>query len=119
MRAYASKAQKYSDDWSIQLPSNDVYALLKKFFIPKGKTADIGCGNGREAAWLASQGHEVWAFEASKEMLKIAKSLNPDLSFSFATLPLLREIETKFDESFKSEWNPVFIMESNRASHCP
>jgi SAM-dependent methyltransferase len=32
------------------------------------KALDVGAGSGRDAAWLASRGYEVWAVEPSKGM---------------------------------------------------
>lgn len=38
-----------------------------------GRVLDVGCGDGRDAAWLASLGHDVVAFDVSEEMLGRAK----------------------------------------------
>lgn len=46
--AYAENAIAYSQDWISQPEPTDIYQLVKKFFIPEGTTAGIGCGNGRD-----------------------------------------------------------------------
>lgn len=39
-----------------------------------GRVLDIGCGDGRDALWLAALGHEVIGFDTSEEMLERARS---------------------------------------------
>jgi len=48
--------------------------------IPKVASAvlDVGAGSGRDAAWLASQGHEVVAVEPSPGMRAVAARLHAD-----------------------------------------
>lgn len=48
-QAYSANASNYSQDWLNQPEPSDMYELLLKYFIPGGSTADIGCGNGRDA----------------------------------------------------------------------
>jgi len=95
--AYAEKAQEYSQDWLSQPEPNDMYELLGKFFIQRGKTADIGCGNGRDSNWLASQGFQVTGYDSSAELLKLATQLFPKIPFHQAFLPSLREVQEQFD----------------------
>lgn len=38
---------------------------------------DVGSGSGRDAAWLAGKGYEVYAVEPSKPLREIAKALHP------------------------------------------
>ena len=64
--------------WRQPEPS-DMYQILNKYFISKGQTADIGCGNGRDANWLANQGFKVFGFDSSKELIKIASDQYPDI----------------------------------------
>lgn len=97
--AYIRKAQSYSDEWFSQPAPDDIYALLKKYFVP-GSVADIGCGNGRDAGWLASQGFKVTGFDASPALLEIARSLFPTVEFKEAVLPPLAEVTGEFDNVF-------------------
>ena len=67
--AYSQHAARYSQEWLDQPPPNDLYALLETHLVPHGKTAEIGCGNGRDAAWLAAQGYDVTGFDAAEGLL--------------------------------------------------
>jgi SAM-dependent methyltransferase len=52
---------------------------------------DVGAGTGRDAAWLASRDHTVFAAEPSSGMRKIARKIHADRSikWSDASLPSL------------------------------
>jgi hypothetical protein len=45
----------FAQDWHEQPPPTDLHDIVRQFFLP-GPTADIGCGGGREVAWLRSNG---------------------------------------------------------------
>jgi SAM-dependent methyltransferase len=95
--AYAANAAAYSRDWLDQPAPDDLYALLDQYFIKGGETADIGCGNGRDAAWLADHGYKVTGFDNSPELLAEARRLFPAIAFAQAVLPRLDEIAGQFD----------------------
>jgi SAM-dependent methyltransferase len=95
--AYAAHAAAYSRDWLEQPVPIDLYALLGRYFITGGETADIGCGNGRDAAWLAANGYPVVGYDASAQLLSEARKLFPGLAFGEARLPRLDGISRQFD----------------------
>ena len=95
--AYSKDAARYSQDWLDQPPPTDLYALLETHLLPGGVTADVGCGNGRDAAWLAANGYQVTGFDASAALLAEARRLHPDVAFRTASLPSLSEIDETFD----------------------
>ncbi|HEY1995870.1 class I SAM-dependent methyltransferase [Paraburkholderia sp.] len=95
--AYSKDAARYSQEWLDQPPPNDLYALLETHLLPQGKTAEIGCGNGRDAAWLAEHDYDVTGFDASAELLAEARRLHPHIAFREAMLPALAEIDETFD----------------------
>lgn len=95
--AYSHDAARYSREWLDQPPPDDMYALWENHLLPTGKTADIGCGNGRDAAWLAEHGYRVTGFDASAELLDEARRLYPEIAFRTATLPQLAEIDEQYD----------------------
>ena len=70
------------------------YATAAAFFIPGGATADIGCGSGRDAAWLDSHGFPAQGFDASEGLLREARKRHPHITFggSRHTLPALAVI---------------------------
>ena len=51
--------------------------------LPEGKGCilDIGAGSGRDAAWLAAQGHDVVAAEPNPTMREEAEKRHPDATF--------------------------------------
>jgi SAM-dependent methyltransferase len=86
--AYEAHAAQYAQDWLDQAAPDDMYALLEQYFSP-GPTADVGCGAGRDTAWLASQGFDVRGYDASAALLAQARLRHPSLTFELAALPAL------------------------------
>lgn len=56
---------------------------------PGGRVADVGCGPGRVAAFLAARGVEVVGLDGSWEMLAAASIAHPAISLTQATLTAL------------------------------
>ena len=92
LAAYDANAAAYAADWLAQEPPEDMYALLRTHFVP-GPTADIGCGAGRDTAWLADNGFEARGLDASAGLLAQARAAYPALRFDEATLPELAGVE--------------------------
>ena len=88
LAAYDRAAPQYAAEWTAQPAPTDLYQLLKTHFMP-GPTADIGCGAGRDTAWLAARGFAARGYDASEGLLAEARRLHPHLRFEKATLPLL------------------------------
>jgi SAM-dependent methyltransferase len=58
---------------------------------PRGRTLDMGCGEGRLARDLAARGHDVVAIDASPTMVSAARSAAPAMEIHLAdaaSLPL-------------------------------
>jgi SAM-dependent methyltransferase len=91
IHAYDSAAAAFADDWHSQPPPDDLHELIRRFFIP-GLTADIGCGSGREVAWLARNGFPAIGYDASEGLLGEARSRYPALAFERGILPELSGI---------------------------
>ena len=68
--------------------------LLRRYFQP-GLTADIGCGSGREAAWLVANGFPTIGYDASAGLLAQARARYPHIEFELAALPELTGIGTR------------------------
>jgi trans-aconitate methyltransferase len=75
----------FADEWAAQPPPTDL-AVVRQFFIP-GTTADIGCGSGRDAAWLNENGYPTRGFDASEGLLAEAQRRYPHIEFTKAILP--------------------------------
>ena len=73
-------AQGYTKDFQfVHQYGEDVVNLLK---IEKGmKILDLGCGNGALTKKMADIGADVIGMDASKDMLEVAKSNYPELTF--------------------------------------
>jgi SAM-dependent methyltransferase len=106
LKAYDRDATAFAHEWAEQPPPTDLHAAVRRFFIP-GPTADIGCGSGRDAAWLDSEGFPTHGFDASEGLLAEARRRYPRISFSHATLPDLAGIE---DSSFANVLCETVIM---------
>lgn len=92
LAAYDKDAAAFAKDWHEQPAPRDLHEIVKRFFITNGLTADIGCGSGREVAWLNANGFPSKGFDASDGLLAEARALYPQLEFEHAELPDLRGI---------------------------
>ena len=92
LAAYDHEAAAFAKDWHEQPAPTDLQDIVTRFFIKGGPTADIGCGSGREVAWLDANGFPAQGFDASEGLLTEARSRYPDLRFAFAELPELSGI---------------------------
>jgi SAM-dependent methyltransferase len=86
LSAYDRDAEAFANEWDAQPPPSDLHATVRKFFVP-GPTADIGCGSGRDAAWLNAAGYPTTGFDASAGLLAEARRRYPLIQFNTAVLP--------------------------------
>ncbi|WP_050462597.1 class I SAM-dependent methyltransferase [Herbaspirillum autotrophicum] len=86
LSAYDAAAASFAQDWESQPAPTDLHALLSRFLIP-GTCADIGCGSGREVAWLDANGFQVCGYDASQGLLTQARLHHPHSEFRYAALP--------------------------------
>ena len=91
LAAYDAAAAEFARDWHDQPAPEDLYDLLKRFFGP-GPTADVGCGAGRDVAWLTVSGFTAIGYDPSLGLLAQARTRYPGLSFRSAGLPELAGI---------------------------
>jgi SAM-dependent methyltransferase len=92
LAAYDKDAAAFAKDWHEQPPPVDLHEIVQGFFIANGATADIGCGSGREVAWLNANGFPAEGFDASDRLLAEARTRYPQFEFAHAELPGLRGI---------------------------
>jgi SAM-dependent methyltransferase len=106
LSAYDQNSAAFAKDWDEQPPATDLHALIRKYFRP-GRTADVGCGSGRDTAWLSSNGFPAVGFEPSKGLLAEARQRHPEAHFQDAALP---ELEGVPDGSFVNVLCETVIM---------
>ena len=95
--AYNLRAFAFAEDYESQTPER-LHELMRSFFLPGGLCLDVGCGSGRDVAWLSSLGFAASGLDASENLLLEAVSLHPGLDFYLGALPDLDAVgETRFD----------------------
>jgi SAM-dependent methyltransferase len=106
LTAYDASAADFATEWETQPPPADLHRIVKLFFVP-GLTADIGCGSGRDAAWLTDNGFPSVGYDPSEGLLAEARARHPGCRFENAALPELVGIA---DESFLNVLCETVIM---------
>src|ERR1051325_5816999 len=116
LAAYQTGAAGFAKDWHDQPPPADLHALIRSYFRAGGRTADIGCGSGREVAFLAAGGFDVTGYDASDALLEQARLRYPKLRFEAALLPELAGLP---DNSFDNVLCETVIMHLPRPLIAP
>ncbi|WP_291850392.1 class I SAM-dependent methyltransferase [Bradyrhizobium sp.] len=94
LAAYDQNAAAFAKEWHDQPAPVDLQEVVERFFVRGGTSADIGCGSGREVAWLNANGFAAVGFDASEGLLKEARQRYPGFKFTQAELPELRGLGT-------------------------
>lgn len=113
--AYDRDAAAFAADWHAQPPPADMHALIRRVFRP-GPTADVGCGSGRDAAWLEANGYPTIGYDASDGLLAAARARYPGLRLVRAALPELAGAE---DGAFANVLCETVIMHLPAADVAP
>jgi SAM-dependent methyltransferase len=116
LAAYDTGAAAFAKDWHAQPAPVDLQDIVTRFFIRGGATADIGCGSGREVAWLNANGFPAAGFDASEGLLAEARIRYPKLTFAHAELPDLRGVAAGSYDNLLCE---TVIMHLDRALIAP
>jgi RimJ/RimL family protein N-acetyltransferase len=107
LAAYDAGAASFAQDWESQPAGSDLHDAIMRFFKPGGPTADIGCGSGRDTAWLCAHGFAATGFDGAQGLLQEARKRHPGVSFLNAMLPDLMDIA---DSSFANILCETVIM---------
>ncbi len=91
LEAYDTAAAQFADDWNGQPPPADLHDLIRRYF-NAGDTADIGCGSGREVAWLIAHDYPAVGYDASPGLIAQARRRHPGCDFRIAALPELEDL---------------------------
>jgi SAM-dependent methyltransferase len=116
LAAYDKDAASFAKEWHEQPAPVDLQDIVRRFFIKNGATADIGCGSGREVAWLNANGYPAAGFDASEGLLTEARRRYPDLKFVDAELPDLAGVVAEMYDNVLCE---TVIMHLDRALIAP
>jgi SAM-dependent methyltransferase len=116
LAAYDKDAASFAKEWHEQRAPVDLQDIVRRFFIKGGATADIGCGSGREVAWLNANGYPAAGFDASEGLLAEARRRYPDLKFVDAELPDLAGVVAEMYDNVLCE---TVIMHLDRALVAP
>ncbi len=116
LAAYDKDAAAFANDWHEQPAPADLHAVVTRFFIKGGMTCDIGCGSGREVAWLNVNGFPAEGFDASDGLLREAHNRYPHLTFFHAKLP---ELEGIAPNTYDNALCETVIMHLDRAQVVP
>jgi SAM-dependent methyltransferase len=116
LATYDHDAAAFARDWHEQPAPSDLQAVVTRFFIKGGLAADIGCGSGREVAWLNANGFSARGFDASDGLLAEARSRYPHLKFAHAELPDLADIAA---DTFDNVLCETVIMHLERSQIAP
>jgi SAM-dependent methyltransferase len=107
LAAYDSSADAFADDWHAQPAPADLHATVRRFFKPGGATVDVGCGSGREVAWLEANGYPAIGYDPSEGLLRAARDRYHELTFRAAALPTLADLD---EEGFDNVLCETVIM---------
>jgi SAM-dependent methyltransferase len=116
LAAYDHDAAAFAKNWHEQPAPHDLHEIVKRFFKAGGTTADIGCGSGREVAWLNASGFPAAGFDASAGLLAEARARYPRLAFAHSELPELHGIAANTYDNVLCE---TVIMHLDRTQIAP
>ena len=76
LAAYDQGAAAFAQDWLGQPSPVDLQEIVERFFVRGGNSADIGCGCGREVAWLHANGFSAVGFSSIAQKPTSVSSLS-------------------------------------------
>jgi len=88
---YNKTAKNYAEKYLNELSKKHLDQVLLKSFAAensgRGKLIDLGCGPGQTTKFLADCGvNDIIGTDISPEMINVARSVNPQLSFEIADM---------------------------------
>src|SRR5256885_1550256 len=84
--SYDRVAARYAEEFFAELNrkpfDRGVLAAFAEDVRGLGQVCEVGCGPGQIARYLQDRGVQMCGLDLSAEMIKFARRLNPDISFS-------------------------------------
>ena len=106
LNAYNRHSGTFAKEWHEQPAPTDMREVVMQYFRP-GLTADVGCGSGRDTAWLSKNGYPAIGFDSSEGLLKEARQRHPGVRFQRGALP---DLDCAADGSFVNVLCETVIM---------
>lgn len=102
--------------WSSDIATPIVREILNKYNIDKNKKLlEIGCGEGRDARVLLSDGYNLLATDISSEAIAYCENTITEHKNSFSTLDCLSDnLEERYDFIFAIAVIHMFVLDSDR-----
>lgn len=102
--SFYNKNAKAFYDRTIAIDMHDQYQAFLNFIPESGFILDAGCGVGRDSKYFLSKGYEVCAFDASQEMVRLAR-IETNLDVLHQTFQ-----EFSFDKIFDGIWAQASLL---------
>jgi SAM-dependent methyltransferase len=93
---YNTQASTYADRYEAA-DMSAMHQLLLRYLPPRCRVLEIGCGSGRDAAFLLAHGYDVTATDASPVMLTLAAQRHPELASRLHQLSFPTSTTQPFD----------------------
>jgi len=107
IEAYDKRAFSFAKEWEEEQQAPvDLQAMVQHYF-RRDLTADIGCGSGRDAAWLSDRGFDVLGVDPSSGLLAEAARRHAGVRFQLGALP---ELDGLTERSFVNVLCETVIM---------
>ncbi len=98
LKAYSDNADRLITSYTTMKPRR-LYELIATFFHRSARTLDVGCGSGRDLAYLQGAGFKIEGIDAVPEFIAHVKKTSPSIPVHLDELPKLKTIP---DNSFEN-----------------
>jgi SAM-dependent methyltransferase len=98
LKAYSDNAARLIQSYTTMKPRR-LYELIATFFHREARTLDVGCGSGRDLAYLQGSGFKIEGLDAVPEFIHHIKHTSPTIPVHLDQLPKLKSIA---DHSFEN-----------------
>jgi SAM-dependent methyltransferase len=92
-KTYDKVARQYADAYGDELARRPLERGLLDAVreMSVGPIADVGCGPGQVAAWLASRGSDAFGIDLSPAMIEVARAQHPGITFRVGSMTRLED----------------------------
>lgn len=106
---YDKNAHEFYNN-TVNVDISEHYRRFEKYLLTGSAILDAGCGSGRDSLYFLSNGYNVYAFDASIEMVKLSSKLT-GLSVQHAKFD-----DVNFDIMFNGIWASASLLHVDRGS---